>query len=114
MIGNALAETRTVFKTSKPIEIFTKANLETIMVFESEIINVFIDHDQFFNIKINDKKDKLIIRQVINRFITVSPPCMIITLKNNDEYAFFLKNKETKYDDLVQIKNTPDTNKASK
>lgn len=104
--GFVLAENRIIYKSSKAVTIFTNINCETAIIFEEEIVDVSMDYQEFFKIKIDG--NKFMLRPVIDGFLATRPPFIMVTLKNRDQYRFLIKYNDSKYDEVVEIRNTPD------
>lgn len=101
------AEIKTMYKTSEPIQIFTKLGYETVIVFETEIEYVSVGNTNAFGVEMDGKRDKLTILPKIKGRNTN----MIVILKGNDQFVFTLiEDNSTRYYNLVQMKNTLDMN----
>lgn len=101
------AEIKTIYKTSEPIQIYTRLGYETVIVFETEIEYVSVGNTNAFGVEIDNKRDKLTVLPKIKGRDTN----MVVILKGNDQYVFTLiEDNSTRYYNLVQMRNTLNMN----
>lgn len=107
MSNPVFAEIKTIYKSSEPVQIFTKLGYETVIVFETEIEYVSVGNTNAFSVEIDGKRDKLTILPKIKGRDTN----MVVILKGNDQYVFTLiEDNSTRYYNLVRMKNTLNIN----
>jgi len=99
------AQLRTVYRTTRPTTIYTKLNMQTVLAFDAEIEFTSGNLD-LFRIEIDKRADKL----TITPLRSGAYANLIVISKNNERFVFRLvEATQGEFDDLVEIKNTPNT-----